>query len=348
MRNELNYICDPWKKVYGDVIDVRSPREFAEDHWPGSINLPVLNDAERAEIGTLYVQVDPFVARKRGAALVAQNIARHLETHFASKDKSYHPLVYCWRGGQRSGSMAMVLAQIGWAVDVLKGGYKTYRAWVREQLLELPLQFTYRILCGKTGCGKTTILRWLAAQGAQVLDLEKLANHRGSLLGQESNSPQPSQKWFESCLLQTLTLFDPDRPVWVESESAKIGQIHIPPVLWQRITHADCVEIQVPLAIRVNRLLEDYAHWAIHSDLLKKKLLLFKQEQGQARLQTWFNYIDAQNGSAFVEDILVNHYDPAYDHALRRTFSRIQETITLDDLNDSVLEHTGRILLEKS
>jgi len=232
----IHVTAEPWLHTYSEIIDVRSPAEYAEDHWPGAINLPVLDDAERAEVGTLYKQVDPFTARKRGASLVAQNIARHLQTHFADKDRDYHPLIYCWRGGQRSASLALVLSQVGWQVTVLQGGYKTYRAWVRRQLQTLPQQFTYRVLCGPTGSGKTLLLHYLHQQGAQVLDLEELACHRGSLLGAEWGRPQPSQKSFESQLVQVFLKWDPAKPVWVEAESAKVGQLHLPPALWQALT----------------------------------------------------------------------------------------------------------------
>jgi tRNA 2-selenouridine synthase len=186
------------------VIDVRSPAEFADDHIPGAVNLPVLNDAERARVGTIYKQVSPFEARKVGAALVSRNVARHLDDHFAARPKEYRPLLYCWRGGQRSGSFALVLSQVGFRVGVLAGGYKTYRGEVMDGLRERPGRFAYRILAGPTGSGKTAVLRAIAAAGGQVLDLEGLAAHRGSLLGAEPDAPQPTQKRFESLLHQRL------------------------------------------------------------------------------------------------------------------------------------------------
>jgi tRNA 2-selenouridine synthase len=225
------YTKQPWAETYSEIIDVRSPSEYEEDHIPGAINLPVLDDTERAQVGTIYKQDSPFTARKIGAALVSKNISQHLSQHFAAKGKDYHPLIYCWRGGQRSNSMALVLTQIGWRVTLVEGGYKTYRTYVRNQLEQLPEKFTYRILCGLTGSGKTYILRKMHLSGFQVLDLEALGNHRGSLLGEEWDnrpSPQPSQKYFESLLLQKLQSFNPSETVWVESESNKIGQVYLP------------------------------------------------------------------------------------------------------------------------
>ena len=222
----------PWTETYSEIIDVRSPQEYTEDHIPTAINLPVLSDEERTHVGTLYKQVSPFTARKVGAALVAKNLSQHLTTHFVEQPKDYHPLIYCWRGGQRSHSMALVLTQVGWQVTLLQQGYKTYRAHVREQLDAQPAQFDYRVLCGLTGTAKTEILNILAQAQAQVLDLEALANHRGSLLGAAVSSAQPSQKYFESQLLVALQGLDPSQPVWLEAESSKIGQIHLPRSLW--------------------------------------------------------------------------------------------------------------------
>jgi tRNA 2-selenouridine synthase len=342
----IHVTAEPWLHTYSEIIDVRSPAEYAEDHWPGAINLPVLDDAERAEVGTLYKQVDPFTARKRGASLVAKNIARHLQTHFADKDRDYHPLIYCWRGGQRSASLALVLSQVGWQVTVLQGGYKTYRAWVRRQLQSLPQQFTYRVLCGPTGSGKTLLLHYLHQQGAQVLDLEKLACHRGSLLGAEWGRPQPSQKSFESQLVQVFLKWDPAKPVWVEAESAKVGQLHLPPALWQALTQADCIEVQLPLEERVKGLIAHYPHWIVHPQALKEKLLPLKARYGQARLQRWFELIDAQDWPQFVRELLLQHYDPTYQHGLQRNFNRIRARLELPDLSETTLKKAATYLLE--
>ena len=217
------------------VIDVRSPSEFAEDHIPGALNCPVLDDEERRRVGTLYKQVSPFEARKVGAALVSRNIARHLETHFLSKPKGWKPLVCCWRGGQRSGAMTLVLNQVGWGARQLAGGYKAFRQQVMDDLVALPEGLSFRILCGPTGSAKTALLDALAEAGEQVLDLENLANHRGSVLGGAPHTVQPGQKAFETGLWSALRGFDPARPVWVESESRRIGRLHVPAALFERL-----------------------------------------------------------------------------------------------------------------
>ena len=330
------YTQQPWAETYSEIIDVRSPSEFAQDHIPGAINLPVLDDAERAEVGTIYKQVCPFTARKTGAALVTKNISQHLIEHFASKDKNYRPLVYCWRGGQRSNSMAVVLTQIGWQVTVLQGGYKTYRAYVRDQLQQLPEQFTYQLLSGLTGSGKTYILRQLSQRGVQVLDLEGLANHRGSLLGEAwegKPSPQPEQKYFESLLLHKLQSFDRNAPVWVEAESNKIGRVYLPQSLWQKMKQARCVEIQLPYSARVQLLLQQYPHLITHPDVLKAKLQALKSRYGRQKLNQWYQLIDTGQWENLVKDLLESHYDPTYTQSMHRDFKSVADVLSIPDLS---------------
>lgn len=340
MLRSPNVTQQPWKEFYSEIIDVRSESEFAEDHLPGAINLPVLDDVERAKVGTIYKQVSPFEARKVGAAIVAKNIAVHLDSHFAAKSKNYHPLVYCWRGGQRSNSIALVLNQIGWQATVLEGGYKTYRTYVREQLEQLPEKFNYQILSGLTGSGKTHILRQLAKRGVQVLDLEGLANHRGSLLGQEWEgklSSQPSQKGFESLLMQALQGFDVSKLVWVEAESNKIGQIYLPPSLWQKMKQASCVEVELPIAVRIEWLLQEYPHLVTHPDILKRKLQHLKSRYGREKIEEWYCLIDAGKWEALVGDLLNYHYDPAYSKSISQCYNQVERKLQIADLSpDSV------------
>ncbi|WP_017655902.1 tRNA 2-selenouridine(34) synthase MnmH [Fortiea contorta] len=331
----------PWTETYSEIIDVRSPHEFATDHIPGAINLPVLNDAERIEVGTIYKQVCAFTARKIGAALVSKNIYQHLSQHFAAKDPDYHPLVYCWRGGQRSGSMALALAQIGWRVTVLQGGYKIYRAYVRQQLEHLPQQFTYRLLCGFTGSGKTHILGKMRQRGAQVLDLECLANHRGSLLGEEWRGKvalQPSQKYFETLLLEQLQKFNPHQPVWVESESPKIGKVFLPPALWEQMQLANCVEVQLPITARVEFLLQEYPHLVAHPDILQRKIEKLQPRCGWEKFSQWYQLINAGKWELFVKDILQSHYDLTYKKSIKRYFRQPELVLDIPDLSDNSID----------
>jgi tRNA 2-selenouridine synthase len=324
------------------VIDVRSPGEFAADHIPGAINLPVLSDAERAAVGTIFHQQGGFPARKVGAADVSVNIAHHLRHHLADKGKDYRPLIYCWRGGQRSASMATVLAQVGWRVTVLRGGYKTYRAHVRRELQALPPLYEFRIVAGPTGAGKTWLLRALAARGAQVLDLEALAGHRGSVLG--AVGPQPAQKCFDSHLLVELGRLDPTRPVWVEAESNRVGNLFLPEALWGRLQSANGVQLVVPTGARVRHLLEEYAPLTHCPEELKAKLRRFAPRHGHRQVEAWCNSIDAGAWEAVVASLLAVHYDPAYAASAGRSYPQVTRTVQLPDVSLAALDELAGCL----
>ncbi|MEM9135898.1 MAG: tRNA 2-selenouridine(34) synthase MnmH [Cyanobacteria bacterium P01_F01_bin.42] len=328
----------PWPESFSEVLDVRSPAEFAEDHVPGAVNLPVLSDSERAEVGTLYKQVSPFIARKRGASLVSRNISEHLSTYLADMPKDYAPVVYCWRGGQRSFSMATILSQVGWRTGVLSGGYKTYRKHVRQQLETVPRQFQFNVLCGLTGTAKTEILRRLSSAQTQVLDLEKLANHRGSLLGREVDSPQPSQKQFDSDLLSALEQFDPKRPLWVEAESNKIGQIFIPSQLWTRLKQGRCVEILAPVASRVSYLVNTYPQFSANLPTLMTELRKLKQRYGKAQIDQWQVIIERGSAAEIVRSLLAVHYDPAYRKSMGQQYLNQVDQISLSELSSDSLD----------
>ena len=308
---------------FDEVIDVRSPAEFAEDHVPGAINCPVLEDAERAAIGTLYKQVSGFDAKKRGAALVAKNIARHIEGAFAAHGRDWRPLVYCWRGGKRSGAMAHILAEIGWHAAQLEGGYRSYRRFVLEQLAELPRRYRYRVICGPTGSAKSRLLEALARSGAQVLDLEGIARHRGSVLGTLPATPQPAQKMFDSLVWDRLRRFDPEREVYVEAESRKIGQLQVPAALLERMRASPCVQVEAPLAERVEFLLREYGHFLGDPQDLKTKLACLASLHGGDTIARWTGQIDRGQWRELVADLLDNHYDPAYRRATLRNFEHL-------------------------
>ena len=331
-----------WSKVSQDsefthVIDVRSPSEFAADHIPGALNYPVLSDSERAEVGTLYKQ-DPFKARKVGAALISRNIAAMLEGPFKKMDGSFYPLLYCWRGGQRSQSLALVLEQIGFRVCVVEGGYKSYRQEIVSALENLPSRFELRLLSGLTGTCKTKILLLMRERGFQVLDLEGLAKHRGSLLGIDLESDQPSQKWFESQLATEMMSFDSAEPVWLESESNQVGAIHVPSILWKKMQQAKVVELTAPLEERVNYLLDAYDYFCEQPDFLKERIGWLKRVCGTEKIQSWFDLIDARDWSAFVADMLETHYDPTYSRSMNRLTDRISHRHNLDSLKPSDLQ----------
>ena len=303
------------------VIDARSESEYAEDRLPGALNWPSLNDAERALIGTEYKQVSPFAARKRGAALVARNIAAHIERELLDKPKDWTPLLYCWRGGQRSGALAAVLAQIGFRVHLLEGGYREYRRAVVAALDELPGHFEFRVVCGTTGSGKSRLLQRLAALGAQVLDLEALANHRGSVLGLVPGSPQPSQKQFDTRVWDTLRRFDPARPVIVESESKKVGDLRVAEQLMERMRAAPCIRLELPLEARVALLIEDYDFFARDIPAFCQRLDALRVLRGHEVVNGWQLSARTGQGEAVVRDLLVRHYDPGYTQSMQRNFA---------------------------
>jgi tRNA 2-selenouridine synthase len=314
---------------YDDIIDVRSPAEYAEDHVPGAISAPVLSNEERARVGTMYTQVSPFEAKKTGAALIAHNIAHQLETQFKDKPKTWRPLVYCWRGGQRSGAMAIILAQVGWQVGRLEGGYKNYRRHVVTELNELPARLSFRVVCGATGSGKSRLLGVLRQQGVQVLDLEQLAQHRGSLLGNLPEEPQPSQKLFDSRLWDALRRLDPRRPVFVEAESKKIGAITLPDAVVGKIRGGSCILIEAPLQARIALLMEDYAHFLRDPDLLAQRLTPLVALHGHKVVEHWKALAAQGKWKALVEALLTEHYDPAYRRSTTANFPHLQEAILL-------------------
>jgi tRNA 2-selenouridine synthase len=297
---------------FDEIVDVRSPSEYAEDHVTGAINLPVLDDVERAAVGTIYKQVSPFEARKVGAALVSRNIAAHLETHFSGKGRDYRPLVYCWRGGQRSGSLALILAQIGWEVAMIEGGYRSYRACVLATIRERAGSLPYVVLNGYTGAGKTLLLHELAAMGEQVLDLESLASHKGSVFGANSMRPQPPQKRFESFLYDRIRAFSADRPVFLEAESAKIGRINLPNDLWQRMKGAPVIEIASPLAARASYLTSDYAEWLGDGSRVARALDRLKGFHADRSIAEWKAMAVAEDWESLVARLLSEHYDRRY------------------------------------
>jgi len=306
------------------IIDVRSPAEFAEDHLPGAINCPVLDDAQRAEVGTLYKQVSPFEARKVGAALVSENIARHLREHFMDREKSWRPLIYCWRGGQRSGAMTLVFRQIGWDARQLEGGYKSYRRQVVDALADLPGRFRYRVVCGATGSAKSRVLQALAAQGAQVLDLEELAAHKGSVLGVLPDRPQPSQKSFESSLLRELQRFDPQRPVFIEAESRKVGCLQVPDKLIETMRGSRCLTIEAPMEARVDFLLRDYAYFVQDADWLVRRLEALRNLRGNEIVNHWIELVRQNDWPVFVREMLEKHYDPLYQRSQNTNYAGYQ------------------------
>lgn len=323
------------------VIDVRSPSEFADDHLPGAINLPVLDDEQRASVGTIYKQQSPFAAKKIGAALVSENIARHLRESLLDQAREWRPLVYCWRGGQRSGAMTTVLRQIGWDAMQLEGGYKAYRRHVVESLNTLPANFNYRIIKGATGSAKTRVLHAISQLGGQIIDLEGLAGHKGSVLGLVPDTRQPTQKTFESQLLKALLKLAPERPVFIEAESRKIGALHLPERLIESMRASPCIAIEATRQARVSFLLGDYAYFTEQVDQLCKRLDALKSIRGEEAINRWRNLAKAADWHTFVDALLGEHYDPLYTRSQDTNYrisGQHEQTIFADALDAPAIE----------
>lgn len=330
------------------LIDVRSPAEFAEDHLPGAVNYPVLDDAERVRVGTLYRQDSPFAARKLGAVLVARNIARHIEASLYDRDKHWKPLIYCWRGGQRSEAMALILGQIGWKAAKLDGGYKAWRQRVVQALEVLPGHFDFRLIAGPTGSGKSRLLEALAAQGAQVLHLEQLAAHKGSVLGGLPGVAQPSQKMFESRLYSALCAFDSGKPVYAEAESRRIGSVALPNALHAALAQASCLKIVVPLPARVELLVEDYAWVSSAPERLCDSLLRLRDMHSRETLQSWLALAEAGCYPQLAAELLAQHYDPLYQRSQMRQFSQYANAPEFEvlRLDAASLQQLAAVILE--
>lgn len=335
--------------AFDEIIDVRSPAEFAEDHVPGAVNCPVLDDDERREIGTLYVQVSPFEARRRGAALVARNIANHLLQHFQDRGRDWRPLVMCWRGGQRSGAMTTVLRAVGWDACQLSGGYRSFRRHVGEQLAMLPATLRFRVVEGATGSGKTRILQEIARQGGHVLDLEELACHRGSVLGRLPAQPQPGQKWFETQLWQALAALPPGAVVFIEGESRKIGRLHLPEPLFAAMRAAERVEVRAAMDARVAFLLDDYAHFVSQPAALKERLDGLRPLLGNERVAGWQALVDSGDFAGLTAALLVEHYDPLYARSRKR--NAIQSpawSVDVDSLDAAGIARAAAAVLRRA
>ncbi|MFM7653770.1 MAG: tRNA 2-selenouridine(34) synthase MnmH [Paracoccaceae bacterium] len=319
----LTSLTDLAAHGFDDIIDARGPAEYAEDHLPGAISLPVLDDEERARVGTIYKQVNPFVAKKLGAALVSRNVAGHLLGPLAEKPGGWRPLVYCWRGGQRSGSFAIILSQIGWRVETLKGGYKAWRGLVVREVYDTPVRAPMVVLDGNTGSAKTEILNLLPAHGVQVIDLEGLANHRGSLFG--AMGPQPSQKGFESRLALGLAGLDPTRPVVVEAESSKIGNCRLPPEIWKAMQRAPRVALRATVAARAAYLTRAYADMVADPTRLAAVIDSLRPMHAAEVIADWQAMAGAGAFGPLAESLMARHYDPRYARHRARMEVRLTE-----------------------
>jgi tRNA 2-selenouridine synthase len=314
---------------FNAILDARSPSEYALDHLPGAISAAVLDDAQRAEVGTVNAEQGAFEAKRLGAGLVAQNIGQLIATRFAHHGRDWKPLVYCWRGGQRSGSLATVMARIGWHTSVMEGGYRAFRRYVIDDLSQRAPAIPWMVVAGRTGSAKSRLLQALAQAGEQVLDLEDLARHRGSVLGAWPGDPQPAQKHFETCVWDALRRFDLRRPVFVESESRKIGQCQVPEPLIHAMRASTVVVIEADVAVRSRFLLDEYVHFRSDPPGLMRMLDKLIALHGAERVAQWRSLIEADQWDTLVERLLREHYDPSYDRSMQRNFTRLEQAATV-------------------
>jgi tRNA 2-selenouridine synthase len=332
------------------VIDARSPSEFAEDHLPGARSMPVLDDQQRARVGTLYKQQGAFEAKRFGAALVSRNIADLLDGPLAEMPRQWQALVYCWRGGNRSGALATVLARVGWRISLIDGGYRAFRRRVVDDLAQWPARYRFAVLAGRTGSGKSLLLEELERQGAQVLDLERLARHRGSVLGHLPQDPgQPAQKRFETLLWDCLRRFDPARPILVESESRKIGQCQVPEALIMAMRASPCITVDASDAVRCELLLREYRHFVDAPERLSARLHALRALHGHERIDGWMALATAARWDEFVLALLHEHYDPAYDRSMKRNYARLDQAhrVGLTGIDSAALSDAAQEVLKR-
>jgi tRNA 2-selenouridine synthase len=338
----LTSMADMYNLTADTIIDVRSPAEYAEDHLPNAINLPVLSDIERAEVGAIYKQASPFAARKIGGALVAHNTATHLQGALAGKDGAWQPLIYCWRGGQRSSAFATILDQVGWRVKLLQGGYQSYRREIVRTLYETPLPHRLMLISGSTGTAKTALLHQLVAKGAQVLDIEEIAAHRGSLFG-GIGTAQPSQKMFETSIASRLATLDPNKITFVEAESSKVGERLIPPSLWALMANASRIQITAALEARSSFLCRAYSNLTQDKTALNDLLNKLRPYHSGERIDQWHAQVQINDWQTLAAGLIKDHYDPRYAKSAEVKNKPVC-TVELPCLDDSTLALTAEKL----
>lgn len=335
-------------KKFDTIIDVRSPLEFAEDHIVGAINCPVLSDLERQKVGTIYKKESSFKAKIIGSSLTAKNIAFHIENNFMEKKGSWQPLIYCWRGGQRSKAFSIVLSEVGWRTNQLKGGYKEYRNQVINFLDNIGPKLKITLISGKTGSAKTKILKSIENEGGQILDLEGLANHKGSLLGKIPDLIQPSQKFFESLIFNKIQNLNLKDKIYIEAESSKIGNIHIPKSIWKKMIKSPRIEISANVELRAKFLVSDYDYMCNDPTLINPIIKGLKNRLSKELFDEWTNLINKKNWFDLTKSFLENHYDPSYSSNTIKNDRKVIKKITATSLNNSDIKDIAKKILNKN
>ncbi|PPR11352.1 MAG: tRNA 2-selenouridine synthase [Alphaproteobacteria bacterium MarineAlpha11_Bin1] len=332
---------------HGEVIvDVRSPSEFKEDHIPGSINLPVLSDNEFKKVGTIYKEVSPFDASKIGAALVSKNISTHLGEYFYDKPQTTKFVFYCARGGKRSSSFAQVCSMVGWPTCVIDGGYKAYRKHVTGSIEKLCNGYKFLLIGGKTGTGKTEILNHLEVKGYDVLNLERLAVHRGSLLGAHKDQDQPAQKLFETRIFEKIKTFNDQKTIFAEAESNKIGRVFIPAALWKKMKAAPIFIIENQNEHRVSFILKEYDPDFLQRKAIPNLLSFIDKKSNAIDTEKLRKLVSEGKWSEFVQEILTSHYDPLYQHAISKRIAPIVKRLQINQPVEQSIPYLCQELIE--
>ncbi len=297
------------------LLDARSPSEYREAHIPGALSFPLFDDGERAEIGTLYKQVGREQAVERGLEIIGPrmaDLARRAKALFGAEPDRRPIHLYCWRGGMRSGSMGWLLRTAGLPVVLLEGGYKSYKQSL-PAFMERPWPLVR--VGGYTGSAKTAVLQRLAEAGEQVVDLEGMACHFGSAFGNLERHPQPSSEHFRNLLAEALGALDPDRRIWVENESRRIGKVHLPEPFYQRMIACPALEMLRSTEDRVGHLVEMYG--SFETALLRKGFEAIRTELGGPETRDALGALDTGD-LATAARIALDYYDRTYEHGLQK------------------------------
>lgn len=317
------------------VIDVRSPKEYSHAHIPGAFNIPLFSDEERARVGTLYKQKGREEAILCGLDLVGPKLGDLVrESKKIAKDNQV--LIHCWRGGMRSESMAWLLSTAGLITKTLTGGYKTYRRHIKS---EFEKKAKFIVLGGMTGCGKTEILIELQKKNEQVIDLEGLANHKGSAFGSLGQQEQCSTEHFENLLFNIWKKMNLNQTIWIEDESQAIGKIRIPEEIFAQIRQSHTISISVPKHLRINRLLKEYGNF--DKELLIQSILKIKKRLGGLNTSNAIEAINNQDIATAI-DISLNYYDKTYRYGLERRENHSIHQLDLEDIDPKI--NADRIL----
>jgi len=319
------------------LLDVRSPAEYEHGHIPGAISFPLLDNEERAIVGTTYKKLGHETAVQKGFELVGHKFASFI--HEANKIVPEKKItLYCWRGGLRSNTMAWVLSMAGFKVSVITGGYKSFRNYILNLFSE---PFKLIVLGGKTGSGKTEMLSLLSFQNEQMIDLEALANHKGSAFGYLGMGKQPTYEQFENLIAWKLSKLDPSKNIWIENESRLIGSVKIPDTLYDQMRAAPVLELEISLEERVKRLVKEYGDFP--KDILIEDTKKIGKRLGNLRMNQAINFLNEDNLEKWVEMVL-DYYDKTYEYGKSL---RDAKTITPFEIINSDFEAACKNILEK-